>query len=263
METKLNHSIPGIPNRSPQDIERFITLITKAVDWAHQHKDAPNCFPDDETGDVIITSFLLSNIQSWGKRFTDSQKTAARFYRDWNTYRTTIAAGVSTQEVEKQCSELFPNLDRAKYFHHTIVTPTPQKITPRAAPTPKKKQLHKRGELWKLDPKWENLWPSSRKVFTEMLRRYQFSKRQDAFPWCQAGIKSLHKFTGVSQRRIQDSLKQLEQFKLIKRIVKGNEFQGCSKYLVFIVPEMSGAFSRKSLHTKKDPPSKKRIVRMR
>ena len=263
MTQEPNLKVPELNNHTIAEFNSYVHLLTMAVDWAHKNRGATDPFSNDEPGTIICTSWLLSDHKSWEKKFRHYQKSASNFYHNWNTYQRDIAIRLLTPEIKKECLQSFPNLDWGKYFGYTITTPTPKEITPRAAPTPKKKQLHKRGELWKLDTTWDHLWPSSRKVFTEMLRRYQFSKRPDAFPWCQAGIKSLHKFTGVSERQIERALTQLEQFKLIKRIVKGNEFQGCSKYLIFITPKTSGAFSWKSLHARNDQPPKKRIVRMR
>jgi hypothetical protein len=251
-----------IPNRSPEEFKRYQNLITTAVSWAHEHKGAPNFFPDDEAGHVICVSWLISDPKLWEERFRDSQNKAGFFYRDWNTYRNTIALGVSTPEVKSACLESFPNLDWEKYFKHSSSTPAPQRIAPQTTPAVKRKHPHKKGELWKLDARWDHLWPSSRKVFPEILRRTQYQKRPGNFPWSQTGVKSLVKFTGVSECQVRRALHQLECFGLIKRIVKGNTFEGASKYLVFITPSMSGVFKIKSLSSKKRQPFKKPISTM-
>lgn len=263
METHAYQGIPGLPPPSSKDHTPYIDRITGASNSLYKSNRTRLPIPNPMTDFIIYISFLISDPEWWAAAFTKGQRSAARFPTDLNTHWETIRIALYTPELEKVIMLCLPLLDREKYFPQTHLTPDSQKITPRPAPAPKKKQLHKRGELWKLDGSWDNLWKSSQNVFTELLRRTQYPKNSENFPWCQAGIKSLHKFTGVSPRQIERALSQLERFKLIKRIVKGNEFQGCSKYLVFIVPKMSGAFSRKSLHTKKDPTSKKRIIRMR
>lgn len=132
MEQQPNLETSEIQNHSPQDIERFITQITKAVDWAHKHKGAPDYFPDDEEADRIVTSFLLSDIETWEKKFTEAQRRAAHFYHDWQTYRSTIAAGISTQHVKITSFESIPELDKERYLKQNITPVITKKVKPRA-----------------------------------------------------------------------------------------------------------------------------------
>lgn len=262
MKTQPTEDHPGIINGNPEALNLFLNLVTEAAHWSHKHKGAPDDITNGPAQTDIIKAFFSSDLQLFQTNFKRSQQNASQFYRNPDDYWKTIALGVSTQDLRREVTNISPPIDREKYFpnqEHSKPSPT---ITPQAVPIPKKKHLHKRGELWKIDTRWERLWPSSHAVFMEILRRTQYPKRPDNFPWCQAGVNSLAKFTNFSPRQIQDALSQLERFKLIKRIVKGNQFQGCSKYLVFIIPKMSGAFTRKFLRAEKNPPSKKRIPRM-
>ena len=236
-----------LPNHSLEDFKNYVDLITTAVDWAHKNNGAPSSAILEGEGDIIIVSFLLSEFECWSDRFRKCQKTAARFYRDPDTYWRTIALGISTPEVERSCLDLFPNLDREKYFPYVEPLEGIRGDLPGVTTKPKRKYTHKRGALWKLDDRWDHLWPSSRKVFQEIRRRTQYPKRSDNFPWTQTGVESLAKFTGVSVCQVKRALHQLERFGLIKKIFKGNSFLGASKYIVFVTPSMSGAFKFKSL----------------
>ena len=251
-----------VQDHSAEQDRYYQHLLTSSIDWATKHGKDPNPFQHPELSDIITTSYLVTPFGPWCDKFKQAHKAAAHIDQRGERYARTIQHALSTPEVKSACLVHHPDLDLEKYFQHLITKPLQNEITPHPTTTPKKKQPHKRGELWKIDDRWEHLWPSSRAVFMEILRRTQYPKRPDNFPWCQAGVKSLAKFTNFSPRRIQDALSQLEHFKLIKRIVKGNQYQGCSKYLVFIIPKMSGAFSRKFLHAKKDPPSENPIARL-
>ena len=262
MEQHAYQGIPGLPPPSSKDHTPYIDRITATSDSLYKSNRTRLPIPNPITDFIIYISFLISDPEWWTATFTKGQRSAARFPTDLNTYWETIRIALYTPKLEKIVMLCLPLLDREKYFPHTIITPTLQRITPESTPTPKKNQLHKRGELWKLDRRWDHLWPSSRKVFTELLRRSQFSKRPDAFSWCQAGIPSLAKFTGVSGIQVKRSLHQLQNYSLIKRIVRGYKDKGASKYLIFRTPKMSGAFTLKSLHAKNYPPSKKQIHRM-
>jgi hypothetical protein len=263
MKKQTHHKTFPILHRSKEEFITYVNLLTKAVQWIHKNHNEPEHYTDVPVGDIIIISFLISEFDWYCTALINSLRSAAKVYRNPDTYWKTIALGVWTPDVEKAWLYLHPDLPRPEYFPPAEIPLTPQKIISKEIPTLKKKHFQKRGQPWKLDVRWDHLWNSSRAVFLEILRRTQYPKRPGNFPWCQAGIRSLAKFTHFSPRQIQDALIQLERFKLIKRILKGNNFQGCSKYLIFITPKMSGAFSLKSLHVKKDPHRKKRITRMR
>jgi hypothetical protein len=108
-----------------------------AADWTNNHNGAGRTIPDQIADFIIYTSFLKSETEWWIHAFQDSQKKAAHFYRDLNTYWRTIAIGVTTPEIEKACLQCLPNLDTEKYFQHHAITPAPQKITPLPTPRPK------------------------------------------------------------------------------------------------------------------------------
>lgn len=263
METNTPQDFRDIPNRTPLEFQKYQHIITDAIDWAHKNKDAPDYLTDEVAADIIIVSFLVSDFEWWSTKFLNIQRPARIMYRDPDTFWRTIAMAVSTPQIEQQCLIVRPDLDREKYFNHAFTMPGPEKIAQRLRPAQIGRPLIKRGELWKLDIRWDHLWPSSHKVFREILRRTQYPKRPGNFPWCQPGLHSLNKFTRVSTRQIKRALVQLERFKLLKRISRGYVDQGCAKYFVFLTPTMSRAFSQKSLHAKKNPRPKKRIREVR
>lgn len=133
-----------------------------------------------------------------------------------------------------------------------LTAPSPQKTVPQTTRKKKKKFESRRGEAWKSHSSEKKLWRSSKASFDHLLYRAQVPKDPEKFPWCQVGIESLKKYTGYSHCQITRALAQLQRFKRIKRIVKGNEYQGASKYLVFFNLEMSRAHSWKSRHAQKD-----------
>lgn len=243
----------GIPSLSEKDHKPFIDLITIAVGWAVKHKNAPDRITDPEADLVIYISFLTSKTEWWISRFRGSQRKAGRFYRDPDTYWKAIAIGVVHRKAFEECKKLLPSLDPEKYLMETSTPPAPQKIGPELITAPKKKQPSKRGELWKLDRRWDNLWPSSRKIFDELLSRATYGKRSPRFPWAYGGLKSLDRETGYKERQIRKALHHLQGLSMIKRIFRAYKGQGASKYWVFFTPKMSGAFYRLTI-----PPKKRR-----
>jgi hypothetical protein len=264
MEMNVGPYLNTLATATPQgkDLKPFIELIFKTCNEIRKRFNAPAYVVDQEAAEILYLSFLASQPDGWINRFNDARNKAAKFWINPRTYWKTLAMASYTPAIENECREFIPSFDPENYLIKTSAPPAPQRITPERIAKPKRKSRHKRGELWKLDRRWDHLWNSSRAVFLELLRRTQYPKRPENFPWCQAGVKSLKKFTGVSVIQVRRALIQLECFKLIKRIVRGYKDQGASKYLVFIVPAMSGAFSRKSLHAKKNPRPKKRIPRI-
>ena len=252
----------GIPTPSEKSLEIFSTLTVEAINQVNKRFKLTRHRVPDEPGWIIYLSLSFYPLDRWEQKFTHLKKVALHYSKTPAVFWAAIAVGFYSPKIGEVYKKLNPSFDTEKYLMAVSATPAPQKITPQATPTPKKKHPHKRGELWKLDARWDHLWPSSRKTFLEILRRTQYPKRPENFPWCQAGVKSLKKFTGVSIRQVQRALVQLERFKLIKRIVRGYKDQGASRYRVFLVPAMSGAFSWKSLHAKKNPRPKKRIPRI-
>lgn len=239
--------------------------IRKAYEWAHKNKKARIGITDPGAAFIILMSYLLTDTPWWEDHFIKAQRAAATLYRDPGTYWRTIATELATSKVKDIYHYACGQPEIAKYHPWTIepipqhgvyTDPTPNPVKETQAPEirsygtkqkrqalPATKQPPKKGELWKLDPRWDHLWESSRKIFPELLRRAQYPKRQDAWPWCQPGLKSLRKFTGISKRQAIRALKQLQNHGLIHQIVHGNQRRGCSKYRIFLTPEMSGAFT--------------------
>jgi hypothetical protein len=262
MTQDLYRDILGIPSPSETSPEIFSKLITDTVDQVNKRFKVNHHRVPDEPFDIIYLSYFLVEQNEWKAKFTHFKKLAFNFFQSPPILWATIATGLYTPTIGEAYKKINPSFDPGKYLKHTSTTPAPQKIGPELTTKLKRKSPYKRGELWKLDRRWDHLWPSSRKIFLEILRRTQYPKRPENFPWCQAGVKSLKKFTGVSERQVRRALIQLERSKLIKRIVRGYKDQGASRYRVFLVPAMSGAFSWKSLHAKKNPRPKKRIRRI-
>lgn len=117
-----------VPNRSQEQTQRFTDLITKAAQWAQDHQWVDDCFPDDRLGDIIIISWLLEKPLWWEERFTRAQKAAAHYYKDWDSYRKTIAVFVSTPRVKAAWSKLHPDLDPEEYFSTPGCRPHPDEI---------------------------------------------------------------------------------------------------------------------------------------
>jgi hypothetical protein len=262
MKPEHNSDALGIPTPSQESIEIFSTLIFDTINQVNKRFKVTHHRVPDEPFNIIHQSFLLLKLNEWKPKFTHLRTVGFRFFTTPARLWATIAHGLYSPKVGEAYKKLNPSFDPEKYLTAVSATPAPQKITPPATPTPKKKHPHKRGELWKLNPRWDHLWPSSRKTFTELCRRTQKPKNPFAFTWCQAGIPSLVKFTGVSEHQVKRSLQQLQNYSLIKRIVRGYEGSRGSKYYVFLTPKMSGAFYFATRKAKNQQPQKKRTSRI-
>lgn len=243
--------ISGLPNPSTKNHLPYIEAISTASKWINEHKGAPLKITDPIADFIIYLSFLTQDSENWKSRFIHSQNTAGFFYTTPDRYWRTIALSLTTPSLKNLCLQILPNVDQESYFPTHYPKPIPLSIIPKLIQTTKKNQSNKKGKPWKLDDRWDHLWPSSRKVFQEIRRRTQYPKKRDDFPWTQAGIKSLSKYSRISKRQTIRALHQLQQFGLIKRMFKGNTFIGASKYYVFIDPSVSGAFKIKSLSRSK------------
>lgn len=243
--------------------ESFWNLIKETVqELSQRFPDWPRLIQAETINKLIVAHSLLSPNQ-WNERFTHYKKIALRFPRSSSTLWKTITLGVCSPEIEKAYLESLPSPSRDNDEINPSTTSAPQKIGPELSPKPKKKPLPKRGQLWKLNRRWDLLRPSDRKIFLELARRTQQAKKPFAFPWCQAGIRSLEKFTGYSEPQVRRSIHRLQNYSLIKRIVRGHTGKGASKYYVFLTPKMSGAFYWQQLQRKKHPTQKNRPHRTR
>ena len=142
MEQNAYQGIPGLPSPSTKDHSPYIESIVMAYDWLKKHKGTDSPISDQKADLTIYVSFLITDTEKWTDKFRDSQRNAAKFPRDKDNYWRAIALGLSTPQTEKVCLEIFPDLDREKYFPPEIPTPTPQKITPQ--PLPKTKLSRRR-----------------------------------------------------------------------------------------------------------------------
>jgi hypothetical protein len=242
----------GIPLPSPESGQAFAELIPKIIDQIGRRFAAPHPIFPQELQDIIFLSLSFHSPDEWKTKFSRAAKSAIQFSPTIERLYKTIEAGLLTPEVAKAYKKINPAFNPDPVIVRPMPTPAPQKITPPAATTPKKKTKSNRGESWKPHRSEKKLWRSSKVSFDHLLYRAQVPKDPEKFPWCQVGIKSLIKFTGYSHPQVTRALAQLQRFKRIKRIFEGNKFQGASKYLVFFTPQMSRAHSYKSRHAKRD-----------
>ena len=306
MEQNAYQEIPGLPSPSSKDHSPYIESIVMAAEWLKKHRGADSPIGDQKADLTIYVSFLITETEKWTDKFRDSQRNAARFYRDKDTYFRTIAIGVSTPQTEKVCLEIFPNLDRGKYFPHDIPAPTPEKINPRGIPAPQPRIQEAPEETeprlglvkkpfslniatrlcrdWRLDTRWEKLFPCSRELFCRLIfRTYRkdtirkikkaIARGETYFPWCLTGNDSLSRqltyhpksscrMKHYERRQIGRALRQLWNLGFIHRIFRGYEDQGAGKYHVFLNPKMSARFNKSSIEVKGGSTRKKRISRM-
>ena len=125
-------SSPPQKDRTP-----YVNQMLIAGDWLRKHLGVDRPEIDGTAELVIWASFFICETESWVIAFTRAQRSAAHFYRDPNAYWRTIAIGVSTPEVEKECLESLDDSDIGGFFPDRNGVPSPQEITPRATTTPK------------------------------------------------------------------------------------------------------------------------------
>lgn len=214
--------------------------------------DRPRLIQAEAINKLIVAHCIIPPDQ-FNERFAHYKKIALRFRRDPSTLWRTIAIGVLSPGLERTYLKSISLPFADEHQTNPTAPPVSQKIGPELITAPKKKHLSKRGELWKLDRRWDNLWPSSRKIFDELLSRATYGKRSPRFPWAYGGLESLEKKTEYEEKQIRRALHHLQGLSMIKRIFRAYKGQGASKYWVFFTPKMSGAFYRLTI-----PPKKRR-----
>ena len=137
MNQNTSQDIPGKSSPPQKDRTPYINQMLIAGDWLRKHLGVDRPKIDGTTDLVVWASFLICETESWVIAFTKAQRSAAHFYRDPNTYWRTIAIGVSTPEVEKECLESLDDSDIEGFFPDRNSAPSPQEITPRATTTPR------------------------------------------------------------------------------------------------------------------------------
>jgi len=306
MTQNTYQDIPGLPSPSTKDHTPYIDRIVMAGDWINKQKGADRRIADPVADFVIYMAFLILNTEEWKQRFNDSQNEAGFFYKDPKTYWKTISFGTATPEVKRICLLCLPNLNPEEHFLKYNIKQTPQKITPQPIPNPNLKIRETPNETkprlrlvkkpftpniarplcqeWKLDPRWEKLFPCSTQLFYLLIfrtyRKDTFQKIKKAleneetyFPWCLTGIKSLEKqltrhpklstdTKNYEGRQIRRSLKQLCNLGFIHRIFRGYKDQGAGKYHIFLNPRMSACFHKSSIDVKKGSARKKKQFMM-
>lgn len=147
-----------------------------------------------------------------------------------------------------------------------------QAITPRPIVHHPQKKLS-RGLRWRTDLRWDRLTPCAIKVFIVLCLRAKWPKGLESFPFAwggvgtwtkEEGIKlgSLCRLTGYGQRQVRYALCQLQGLSMIKKINRGYEGHGVSKFFVFFTPEMSTAYTAIAKNKIRRPSSKKQNSRM-
>ena len=153
MEQNAYQGIQGLPSPSSKNHTPYINLIVMAAEWAENHRGASPVISEPFADFIIYISFLVSETEWWIHAFTESQRKAALFYRDLNTYWIVIAIGVLSPEVERVVLLCLPKIDRGKYFPLANPSPESQEITPEATPTPSQRTRQTR----ELNPQLKNL----------------------------------------------------------------------------------------------------------
>lgn len=184
-----------------------------------------------------------------------------------------ISNKVSTWEVIKQFPEWEPK---------RIIDEGPQKsdrqdelrreIKPRPIVKPSLKK-NARGLKWRAANCWDWLTPCAKAVFMVLCARAHWPKKLESFPWAFGGVGtrtkeegekpgSLCRLTSYGRRQVTNSLRQLQGLGMIKKINRGYEGHGVSKFYVFFTPEMSRAFTAIAKNKKRIPSKRKQTSRM-
>ncbi len=245
MTQNLNPNTLDTPTPQGKDFRPFVDLIFTAGQEIRKRFKAPAHIIDQEAAEILYLSYLASPPDEWVRRFIDARTKAVRFFRNAFTYWRTLAYAAYIPAIENECKQFIPSFDPQRYTFKPSHIPAPQKVAPQPTPKPKRKPAHKRGQLWKLDDRWDDLWPSDKKIFSEGCRRAQIPQKEDAFPWAELGVQSLSKKTEVSPHQVKRCRFHLCELGLWSRIKQGYKDHGASRYHIFFTPEMSSAFFTK------------------
>jgi hypothetical protein len=263
MKPKPNSNALGIPTPPPESYRVYADLICKTTDQIRRRFAAPDHTIDSEADHIIYQAFLHLPLDEWKAKFSRAAKSAIQFSttpeRSWKT----IAAGLSDPEVAEAYKKLTPS---------QVKKPFSLKIATRLCAD------------WRLDPRWEKLFPSSKELLYRLIfrtyRKDTIRKLKQAlangetfFPWCCTGIASLSKqltyqprsSTGMKHykhRQIRNALRQLWDLGFLHRIFRGYKEQGAGKYHIFLNPKMSATFNQARVKTKQGATPKKKRSRM-
>jgi hypothetical protein len=117
-----------LPNKTPQEFQKYQGIISDAIEWAQKEKNAPDHVTDEVAADIICVSFLTSDFRWFSDRFINTERKCREVFMNIDRHWRTIAMGVSTPEVEQQYLTVHPDIDREKYFPHLITAPALQGI---------------------------------------------------------------------------------------------------------------------------------------
>lgn len=126
-----------LPNRTPQQFQKYVNTISKVVDLLQQVNSSEDCTPDEITGDIIIASWLTTDPDEWDKAFNLTTHDRALFFEPPPKAWKEIAHGLQTPEVKQAVLIIHPGLDWEKYFRHPPASPVLQEIQPHPSPKPK------------------------------------------------------------------------------------------------------------------------------
>lgn len=262
MKPEPNSDALRIPTPPPESYRVYADLISKTTDQIRRQFAAPDHTTDSEADQIIYQAFLHLPLDEWKAKFSRAAKSAIQFSstpeRSWKT----IAAGLSDPEVAEAYKKLNPSLKK----------PFSLKIATRLCAD------------WRLDPRWEKLFPSSKELLYRLIfrtyRKDTIRKLKQAlangetfFPWCCTGIASLSKqltyqpkstkqVKHYEDRQIKRALRQLWDLSFLHRIFRGYKEQGAGKYHIFLNPKMSARFNKSSIEVKRGSTPKKKRSRM-
>lgn len=150
LETRMNENAYtanfDLLNRTPREFEKYVAAISNVLDTLHQVNPNNGLLPDENTTDIIITSWLLTDPQQWHSTLAAATNQRHLFFQPPSKFWKTIARLLATPHVKETCPELFPDIGWEKYSPHIIDTPTPQTITPKPAPRVRPSPTHRREE---------------------------------------------------------------------------------------------------------------------
>lgn len=237
-------------------------MICKTIGQIRRRFAAPDHTTDSEADLIVYLAFLHLPLDEWKAKFSRAAKSAIQFSSTPERCWKTIAAGLSPPEVAEAYKKLNPSLKK----------PFSLKIAMRLC------------AAWRVDPRWEKLFPSSKELLYRLIfrtyRKDTIRKLKQAlangetfFPWCCTGIASLSKQLTYQPKstnqvkhyedcQIKRALRQLWDLGFIDRVFRGYKDQGAGKYHVFLNPKMSATFNQARVKTKQGATPKKRRSRI-
>jgi hypothetical protein len=284
METNLNQPLPEINNHTQAEFYRYVDLLTMARDQGVALHNETNVKLDGFGSNVICVSFLVSKFKEWEKKFVSSQKGAIKKGESFGEYWEIIVNGVSTPEIIDLTRWALKNVPSEIELPIRETPKEKKQESPRIKKAFNPKIAMSLTKAWRLDPRWEKLFPCTKELFFRLVfrtyRKETFKKIKEAigrgetyFPYCCTGNNSLskqlvyHKKSTTKEkhyerRQIGRAMSQLCDLGFIHQIFRGYHDQGAGKYHIFLNPDMSATFHRSRRKIQKGVTQKKPHPRM-